>query len=218
MGCGQLPVPILGYLGGFLFLGLWLDTLRKFVLDECSVLFYLFIIILDGILSPVQLKIPALRLTIDLSFLLGSYKLNRNDELSLNKRLTSHLLKGKLLQLWGGSTWLTPGYGHLSLKAPLCWEWLNHTKNDQPGNYETRLGALWTMPVITLRESDWYGTQCICGTNLWPWHLQGWYEGVAWDSHEFKVIHVNKLEVIPTNLPLVWSHWVKDLYSTGMTI
>ena len=33
-------------------------------------------------------------------------------------------------------------YGHLSLKAPLCWEWLNHTKNDQPGTYETRLGAL----------------------------------------------------------------------------
>ena len=43
------------------------------------------------------------------------------------------------------------------------------------------------------------------------------YEGVAWDSHEFKVIHVNKLEVTPTNLPLVWSQWVKDLYSTGMT-
>ena len=45
-----------------------------------------------------------------------------------------------------------PGYGHLSLKAPLCWKWLNHTKNDQPGNYETRLGAVWTMPIITLRE------------------------------------------------------------------
>ena len=29
------------------------------------------------------------------------------------------------------------------------------------------------------------------------------YKGVAWDSHEFKVIHVNKLEVTPTNLPLV---------------
>ena len=28
-------------------------------------------------------------------------------------------------------------------------------------------------------------------------------EGVAWDSHEFKVIHVSKLEVTPTNLPLV---------------
>ena len=26
------------------------------------------------------------------------------------------------------------------------------------------------------------------------------YEGVAWDSHEFKVIHVNELEVTLTNL------------------
>ena len=41
----------------------------------------------------------------------------------------------------GGSTWLTPGYGHLGLKAPMCWEQLNHTKSDQPGNYEIRLGA-----------------------------------------------------------------------------
>ena len=150
-----LCLLLLGYLGGFLFfralIGYPLGNLFylfiyffnwKFVLDECSVLFSLFIIILDGILSPGQLKIPALRLAIDLSFLLGSFKLNRSDELSINKKLTSHLLKGKLLQLWGGSTWLTPGYGHLSLKAPLCWEWLNHTKNDQPGNYETRLGAL----------------------------------------------------------------------------
>ena len=24
------------------------------------------------------------------------------------------------------------------------------------------------------------------------------YKGVAWDSHEFKVIHINKLEVTPT--------------------
>ena len=29
------------------------------------------------------------------------------------------------------------------------------------------------------------------------------YNGVAWDSHEFKVIHFNKLEVTPTNLPLI---------------
>ena len=100
-------------------------------------------ILLDGILSPGQLIIPALgMLAIDLTFLLQSFKLIWSDELSLNKKFTSHLLKGKLLQLWGGSTWLTPGYGHLNLKAPLCWEWLNHTKNDQPGNYETRLGAL----------------------------------------------------------------------------
>ena len=29
------------------------------------------------------------------------------------------------------------------------------------------------------------------------------YERIAWDSHEFKVIHVNELEVTLTNLPLV---------------
>ena len=68
----------------------------------------------------------ALMLAIHLSFLLGSFKLSRSDELSLYKKLTSHLLKGKLPQLWGGSTWLTPGYDNLSLKAPLCWKWLNH--------------------------------------------------------------------------------------------
>ena len=79
-------------------------------------------ILLDGILSPGQLTIPALMLAIELSFLLGSFKLNQSEALSLNKKLTSHLLKGKLPQLWGGSTWLTPGYGHLSLKALLCWK------------------------------------------------------------------------------------------------
>ena len=49
-------------------------------------------ILLDGILSPGQLIRPALMLAIDLSFLLGSFKLNQNDELSLNKKLTSYLL------------------------------------------------------------------------------------------------------------------------------
>ena len=29
------------------------------------------------------------------------------------------------------------------------------------------------------------------------------YKSVAWDSHEFKVIHVNKLEVTPDNLLLI---------------
>ena len=96
----------------------------------------------DGILSPGQLITLALMQTINLSFLLGSFKLSRSDKLSLNKKLTSHLLKGKHPQLWEESTWLTPGYGHSSLKDPLSWEWLNHTKNDQPGNYETRLGSL----------------------------------------------------------------------------
>ena len=43
-------------------------------------------ILLEGILSPDQLIIPALMLAIDLSFLLGSFKLNLSDELSLNKK------------------------------------------------------------------------------------------------------------------------------------
>ena len=51
-------------------------------------------------------------------------------------------IKRKLPQLGGGSAWLTPGYDHLNLKVPLCWKRLNHTKNDQPGNYETRLDTL----------------------------------------------------------------------------
>ena len=38
---------------------------------------------------------------------------------------------------------------------------------------------------------------------------RGEYEGVTWDLYEFKVIHINNLEVTPTNLPLIWSHWVK---------
>ena len=43
-------------------------------------------ILLEGILSPDQLIIPALMLAIDLRFLLGSFKLNLSDELSHNKK------------------------------------------------------------------------------------------------------------------------------------
>ena len=32
---------------------------------------------------------------------------------------------------------------------------------------------------------------------------RGEYEGVTWDLYEFKVIHINNLEVTPTNLPLI---------------
>ena len=111
-----------------------------------------------------------------------------------------------------------PGYGHLSLKASLYWEGLNHIKNDQAGHSETRLDVLWTMPIITLER--------VIGMEpsgfvvlIYSLHIYSdGYKGVAWDSHEFKGIHVNKLEVTPTNLPLIWSQWVKDLYSTGMTI
>ena len=66
---------------------------------------YSIFILLNGILSPSQLIIPALgMLAIDLTFLLQSFKLSWSDELSLNKKSTSHLFKGKLPQLWGEST------------------------------------------------------------------------------------------------------------------
>ena len=77
-------------------------------------------ILLDGILSPGQLIIPTLTLAIDLSFLLGSLKLQLEWQAkSQLKIVTSCLLKGKLAQLWDGSIWSTPSYGHLCLKAPL---------------------------------------------------------------------------------------------------
>ena len=53
---------------------------------------------------------------------------------SQSKTVTSCLLEGNLPQLWDGFMWLTPGYGHLSSKAPLFWEQLNHTKDNQLSN------------------------------------------------------------------------------------
>lgn len=46
---------------------------------------------------------------------------------------------------------LTPGYGHLSLNASLCWKQLNHTKKDQPIN-NVKLG--WV--IQNHKRSDWY--------------------------------------------------------------
>ena len=89
-------------------------------------------ILLDGMLSSGKLTTSALTLVTNLSFLLGSLRLNESNELSQSNTVTCHLLKGKLPQLWDGSLWLTPGYDHLSSKASLCWEQLNHTKDNQP--------------------------------------------------------------------------------------
>ena len=60
---------------------------RKFILEDSSVLFCLLMILLDSILSPGQLIISALTLAIDLSFLLGSVKVNQSNKLSLNQKL-----------------------------------------------------------------------------------------------------------------------------------
>ena len=59
--------------------------------------------------------------------------------------------------------WLTPGYGHLSSKAPLFWEQLNHTKDNQLSNVR-KLG--WVpyeqcLHIITLKHSDCYGTDWV---------------------------------------------------------
>ena len=94
----------------------------------------------------------------------------------LNKKLASHLLKGKDPQLWKESTWLTPDYGHLSLKAPLSWEWLNHTNNNQPGHYETRLGALGIIPLERVIGRQLSGfVALIYGLYIY----RGGYEGIA---------------------------------------
>lgn len=74
---------------------------RKFILDESSVLFCLFMILLDEILSSGQLMIPALILAIDLSFLLGSFKLNQSDELSLNQKTNLSSIKRKTPTIMG---------------------------------------------------------------------------------------------------------------------
>ena len=49
----------------------------------------------DGVLSPGQLITLALMQAIDLSFLLGSFKLNQSDELSLNKKINLPSIKWK---------------------------------------------------------------------------------------------------------------------------
>ena len=59
--------------------------------QSCSI----FMILLDGILSPGQLIIPAVILAIDLRFLLGSFKLKWSDELSLNKKINLSSMKRK---------------------------------------------------------------------------------------------------------------------------
>ena len=77
-------------------------------------------ILLDGIPSPGQLIMPALTLAINLSFFLLP-KLNQNKK-------SFHKGEENLPQLWDGFMKVTPGYGNLSLKSPICWEQLNRTK------------------------------------------------------------------------------------------
>ena len=59
------------------------------------------------------------------------------------------------------------------------------------------------MSIFTLRESDCMQLSEFAAL-IYGLHIyRDGYERIAWDSHEFKVIHVNELEVTLTNLPLV---------------
>ena len=131
--------PIVGYVANYLYLVLdylgkllqgsnWL-ALRKFTQKKKKNYRHIqvTVILLDGIPSPGQLIMPALTLAINLCFLL-SLKLNQSNKQSFSKG-------GKHLpQLWDGFVQITPGYGNLSLKSPLCWKQLNHTKVNQSSN------------------------------------------------------------------------------------
>ena len=58
-------------------------------------------ILLDGILSPGQLIISTLILAIDLSFLLGSFKLNQSGKLRLSKKISLSSIKRKTPTIMG---------------------------------------------------------------------------------------------------------------------
>ena len=68
----------------------------------------------DPVIWP--LVIPALMLAIDLSFLLGSFKLNWSDKLSLNKKISLSSIKRKTPTIMGRMYMVNTGYGHLSLR------------------------------------------------------------------------------------------------------
>ena len=52
---------------------------------------------------------------------------------------------------------ITPGYGNLGLKSPLCWKQLNHTKGNQSSNAR-KLGYVsyrqWCQYIISLEDKD----------------------------------------------------------------
>lgn len=92
---------------------------------------------------------PALTLAINLSFFL-LLKLNQSNKKSFSKG-------GKNLpQLWDGFIQITPGYGNLGLKSPLCWKQLNHTKDNQSSNTR-KLGYVpyrQCQYIISLEDKD----------------------------------------------------------------
>ena len=92
---------------------------------------------------------PALTLAINLSFLAL---------LRLNQATSKVSAKEKNLpQLWDGFIQITPGYGNLGSKSPLCWK-LNHTKDNQSSNTR-KLGYVpyrQCQYIISLEDKDSY--------------------------------------------------------------
>ena len=61
-------------------------------------------------------------------------------------------------QLWDGFIQITPGYGNLGLKSPLCQKQLNHTKDNQSSNTR-KLGYVpyrQCQYIISLEDKDLY--------------------------------------------------------------
>ena len=75
----------------------WISP-RKFILDESSVLFCLFMTLLDGILSPGQLITPALMLAIDFSLRVIQ---TQSDNLSLNQKTNLSSIERKIPTIMG---------------------------------------------------------------------------------------------------------------------
>ena len=106
-------------------------------------------ILLHGIPSPGQLIMPALTLAINLSFLL-LLKLNQSNRQSFSKGGQN------LPQFWDVFIYITPGYGNLGLKSPLCWKQLNCTEDNQSGNTR-KLGYVpyrQCQYIISLEDKD----------------------------------------------------------------
>lgn len=112
-----------------------------------------------------QLIIPALTLSINKNFLLGSFQLSLNNELSLSRNCnllfirkgTPHENVGWIyvvnIRLWSFKF----------IKAPLHWEQLNHTRDDQSSNIRKsdRVPYDQCLHITTLRDSGWYGTDWV---------------------------------------------------------
>ena len=78
------------------------------------------LVLLDEIPSLNQLIIPSLILAINISFSL-LLKFNQRNKQNFNQGIKPPTVMG----------WI---YGNLNVKAPLCWEQLNHTKDKQSSN------------------------------------------------------------------------------------